>query len=104
MYVFIRMCVHCLHVCIYACMNVCMYVCMYVCMTVCMNVCMYVCTYVCMYVHCFFVKKQVRVLTILNFNRCRSHEIDYPLELTYPRGYSISIPIYPPNSKITTDG
>src|SRR6218665_328842 len=35
------------------------------------------------------------------WNRC--HEIDYPPELTYPRGYSISIPIYPPPRKITTD-
>jgi len=32
------------------------------------------------------------------------HEIDYPPELAYPSGYSISIPIYPPPRKITTDG
>ena len=34
----------------------------------------------------------------------RCHEIDYPPELAYTRGYSISIPIYPPPRKITTDG
>jgi len=33
----------------------------------------------------------------------RCHEIDYPPELAYPRGYSISIPIYLPPRKITTD-
>jgi len=34
----------------------------------------------------------------------RCHEIDYLPELAYTRGYSISIPIYPPPRKITTDG
>jgi len=38
----------------------------------------------------------------LTSSRC--HEIDYPPELAYPRGYSISIPIYFPPRKITVDG
>ena len=47
-----------------------------------------------------YTTKQVN--TPSNCRRRQYHEIDYPPELAYPRGYSISIPTYPSPRKIAT--